>query len=428
MSLGEVSELGAPVRRLSIRQGDFGYHLFQHFDPAYVDLRPADAEGPTDLILLPCNRSLDIIDAPDPFPAHVWDDAVRGDARIVFDASGEGKPHDAATAERLHDLLRRRGAALDRAVYLTQDRQYAADYADYCAAQGIGRRMQVVNYDYWIRKFLGSVEAHGEKLLAKRLKTFRRRPRRRDRRFMALAFTPRPAKVLFLLKLLKAGCWDQGFISFGGFEQLARHRGRTVWHFEKDVRALQGFEDLAEDLLEWMPALQAKGVVTFGEPADRPYEFFLKRLSQDTALGEYDASWFSVIPETEMLDRPCRITEKPLKALCNLHATIILGNPGSLSFLRDLGFVTFGGLFDERYDEENDPRRRFDMVWTEVERLCRMDEADLDRLEGAIEETLIFNARWGLTKLPAIWRREVDARLLKAIMTPGLDVDVASGG
>ncbi len=425
MTLVGVSEPGAAVRRLSIRQGNSDYHLFQHFDPAYVDLRPADVDGCTDLIVLPCNRSLDIIDEPDPFPAERWDDAA---TRIVFDASGEGKPHDPGTTERLHALLRRRGAPLDRAVYLTQDRHYASDYAAYCAAQGIGPRMQVVNYDYWIRRFLSTIEVEGEKLLAKRLRNFHRRPRRRDRRFMALAFTPRPTKVLFLLRLLKNERWDQGYISFGGFEQLAKHRGRQVWHFEKDVRALQGFEDLAEDVLKGMPALQSKGLMTFGEPADRPYEFFLKRLPQDMALVEYDASWFSVILETEMLDRPCRITEKPLKAMCNLHPAIILGNPGSLSLLRDLGFATFDGLFDERYDEEDDPRRRFDMVWTEVERLCGMDEADLDRLEAAMEETLVFNARWGLTKLPTIWRRDVDARLLNAITTPGPDVDVVSRG
>ena len=428
MDLAGVGGPVAPARRLSVRQGNSDYHLFQYFDPAYVDLRPADAEGPTDLILFPCSLSLDIIDAPDPFPTHCWDAVARGESRIVFDASGEGKPHDAVTTERLHDLLRQRGAPLDRAVYLTQDRRYAPDYAEYCAVQGIGRRMQVINYDFWIRKFLSSVEAKGEKILAKRLRNFHRRADSRDRRFMALAFTPRPTKALFLLKLLEEGRWDQGYISFGGFEQLAKHRRKTVPQFEKDLRGLAGFQDLAEAALEWMPALQAKGTLTFGEKADQPHEAFVKRLSQDTTLGEYDTSWFSVILETEMLDRPCRITEKPLKALCNLHPTIILGNPGSLSSLRAMGFASFGGMLDERYDEECNPRRRFDMVWTEVQRLCGMEEADLIRLERAIEETLVFNAEWGLTKLPAIWRDEVDVRLLNAITTPGLDTDVVSRG
>ena len=413
-----------PASPVSIRLGNDGYHLFRHFAPALMTLRPIDAEGRTDLIVFACNKPLDAAEGPDRLPAHAWDDAARGGTRIVFDASGEGKPHDPATSEQMHGLLARRGVPFDHAVYLTQDRQYGADYAAWCAAQGIGRRIKVINYDYWIRHLMRSVEDQGERIFAKRARIFRRRPRRRDRRFLALTYTPRPTKVLFLLQLLRSGRWDDGFVSFGGFEQLARHRNRLVAHFEKDLRALAGFEDLAAKLLPWMPELQGKGEVAFGAAPDRSLGQFLKRLPQDATLDEYNRSWFSVITETEMLNRPCRITEKPLKAMLNFHPAIILGNPGSLPFLRNLGFSTFEGFFDERYDEEPDARRRYKMVWREVDRLCRMDEAELDRLEGALAETLTFNASWGLTRLPAIWRDEVDARLLDAALTPGPDVDV----
>ena len=332
---------GARTPQISIRLGGDGYHLFSAFDPGSVSLRPAGAEGHTDLILFACNRSFDVAEAPDLLPAQAWDDAANGSTRVVFDVSGEGKPHDPATTERLHGLLARHGVAFDHAAYLTQDRGYGADYADYCAAQGVGRRMRVLNFDYWIRELLLSLEGYGERLFARRLKEFRRRPRRRERRFMALCFTPRPTKVLLLLRLLQSGLWDQAFVSFGGFDLLAKHQRRTAAQFAKDIWELKGFEALAQELMPWMPQLQDKGAVALGRPADRPYDYFLKRLPRDAPLGEYNRSWFSVVAETEMLGRPCRTTEKPLKAMLNFHPAIILGNPQSLSLIRDLGFATF---------------------------------------------------------------------------------------
>ncbi len=88
-------------------------------------------------------------------------------------------------------------------------------------------------------------------------------------------------------------------------------------------------------------------------------------------LTEYAESWFSVVTETEMRPRPSRITEKVLKPLVNFHPMILFGNPGSLRMVRDYGFVTFENVIDESYDDEPDPRRRFDKAYLELERSVR---------------------------------------------------------
>jgi hypothetical protein len=123
-----------------------------------------------------------------------------------------------------------------------------------------------------------------------------------------------------------------------------------------------------------------------------------------------------------MRARPSRITEKTLKPLVNFHPLILFGNPGGLRMVRDYGFVTFENVIDESYDEELDPRCRFDRAYSEFERLCRLDERALLRIEKEIEDRLTFNVQWGLTRLPAEIRRTRDAALVDTILgVTGLD-------
>ncbi len=139
-------------------------------------------------------------------------------------------------------------------------------------------------------------------------------------------------------------------------------------------------------------------------------------LALDLHLPEYDASWFSVVTETEMRYRPVRITEKTLKPLLNFHPMLVLGDPGAVALVRQMGFRTFGDWIDERYDEEPDRRRRFEMVYQELQRLCALSEGEMQRMEEAAAETLAFNAEWGLVQLPKLHAERLDAALTDAIL------------
>ena len=64
-----------------------------------------------------------------------------------------------------------------------------------------------------------------------------------------------------------------------------------------------------------------------------------------------------------------RVTEKSMKAVIYGRPWLVVGPPGALSEMRDLGFETFGRLIDERYDDEVDHDRRALMVMAELEKL-----------------------------------------------------------
>jgi hypothetical protein len=186
--------------------------------------------------------------------------------------------------------------------------------------------------------------------------------------------------------------------------------------FEAELTAFEGFGDLAAEVLPLLDALIAHGPSTLGIDGPVAYGNVQKERIRPISLEQSLRSWFTVVTETDFIDRMIRITEKPLKPLLDFHPFVMLGSPGCLRLIRAYGFRTFPGIFDERFDDEPDPRTRFEMVSAEVERLCRMPEAELARRVGDAAEDLVFNAWWGMAELPRLFRSRIDAPLVDRLI------------
>jgi hypothetical protein len=396
-------------------------------DPRIVVLGRDDhipAETP-DLIVFAGSKPADLTKALQQAPPALWTEQVRAHSVIVFDVSGEGWPHQGPVSEQLHGALKGVGIAPRRAALVTQNRLYRSDYEAFCAGTGL-TPMPVLNYDFWIRRFFSGHEGAGELRLRKRKKLGPgRRPVQRSRRFVSLSLTPRPSKVLVLLQLLADGLWDLGHISFGGLEPSETHPSSAAM-LGRQLRRDPYFAPLAQRLWPCMPALEAKGRVLLLNELQDPADPLLKMsLAHDGGLPAYYDSWFSVITESEMTDRPIRITEKPFAALVNFQPLVVFGNPGSLALIRELGFQTFDGFIDEAYDTEPNPARRFELAYAQVARLCRLDETELARMEAELAETLRFNAQWGLVQLPRLYMAE-DVRFVDRLLAAtGFGADAA---
>jgi hypothetical protein len=395
-----------------------GRHLFENTLDGRILLadRPSQMPHP-DLVVFPCgqDRRFERV-AVAALPEEVRTRLALGATAVVFDASTEGVPHKPDIAASLHAVIHALGAATGRCVLLTQDRQYERDYRAYCADVGFERPVAVINHDYWIWKALEPYGVEGERAYQQRLRRFRARTPLRERRFLSLNRTPRPHKILFLLSLLRDGLWESGFISFGGFAAPGVRTGKARPTADQLARSLPGFEDPVRELAPLLDALDSYGRVLFGMERHGWQRLELWNAGLAADLGEHDHSWFSVVTETEMRARPSRVTEKVLKPLVNFHPFIVLGSPGTLAMIRSYGFVTFEELFDESYDELLDPRTRFDAVYREIVRTCRMGDDELHAREQSVAEKLTFNARWGLTRFPTMYRTQHDVALVNEIL------------
>jgi len=403
--------------RITVLVGREGRHLFEKIrDPRINVVSAADEVKAPDLVVLPCGQDrrfeqLSTMVLPEALRASV----ASGATGVVLDASPEAIPPKPDINNSLHDVIRQLGLTPRNCVYITANWYFARDYLAYCHDKGIHDPVRVLHHDLWVWDSVSRFADEGARTYEERLNAFRSRSARRRRRFLSLNRTPRPFKVVFLLKLMNDGLWDAGFVSFGGFGQDGKS-GKPRPTQEQLTAALPGFADLIAEIAPRIDELDRYGSVLLGLD-----HHGLKRLNQKHAteaqdLPEYDDSWFSAVTETEMLVRPNRITEKVLKPLVNFHPMVVFGNPGSLYRVRDYGFATFDDIVDESYDEESDPRRRFDMAYAELVRLCRLDDRELCDLEKRTTDRLIFNARWGLTRFPDIYRAQRDTALVNEIL------------
>jgi hypothetical protein len=93
----------------------------------------------------------------------------------------------------------------------------------------------------------------------------------------------------------------------------------------------------------------------------------------------YNKTFCSVVSETYIGAGPW-ITEKTFKPIAYCHPFLIQACPGTLEYIKSLGFVTFDNIFDESYDKINDMYDRVKLM------LSNLDVIDLDR--GYDRETL----------------------------------------
>ena len=367
-------------------------------EPRLEVVRLFDPDRPPDLIVLPCPRADAAFEKlTPPMPAEVW-----ARAGLVFDGSAEGPELTDWYQERAKRFLAARGVPETRCVFITQNRLTRWP------------SVAVLHDDYWIRRLLPRTEAEGQAAFELRYAAFQVRPRQRPKRFLSLNFTPRPSKILFLLSLLRDDLWDQGYVSFGGFADLERNRGRDRQGVREEIIDLPEFEGMGIELAPWLDALESKGQILFGKM--RSMGEWTKKPTSATLLAQYGRSWFSVTAESEMASTIQRVTEKSFKALMSFHSQVIFGAAGALQLLRSFGFESFSPSIDERYDGEASTPRRFQMAYAEVLRLTRSEESELARMEAALHEVLVANARRALVELPAEYRRRRDPQLVDELL------------
>jgi len=105
----------------------------------------------------------------------------------------------------------------------------------------------------------------------------------------------------------------------------------------------------------------------------------------------YKDTLVSLITETNYNAKECTLTEKSFKPLYNKHPFIILGVPGALQAMRDIGFRTFSDFWDESYDTVEDPGHRFMLIKEQIEKIASWDEQQIIEFRTRVKPILDYN-------------------------------------
>ena len=106
--------------------------------------------------------------------------------------------------------------------------------------------------------------------------------------------------------------------------------------------------------------------------------------SADFTTEDYEATDIEVVLETLFDDSRLHLTEKSLRPIACAQPFILAGTHGSLEYLHSYGFKTFSDIWDEGYDQIEDPFVRLQSIvnlmkhiakWTPEERDNKMAKA-----------------------------------------------------
>ena len=95
--------------------------------------------------------------------------------------------------------------------------------------------------------------------------------------------------------------------------------------------------------------------------------------SADYCGEDYTTTGIEVVLETLFDDSRWHLTEKTLRPIACGKPFLLMATAGSLEYLRQYGFETFGGLIDESYDQIINPRQRLQAVIAEMHRISALD-------------------------------------------------------
>ena len=204
--------------------------------------------------------------------------------------------------------------------------------------------------------------------------------------FDALMGTLKVPRLWLYYNLRNSEFYDQTLFSIHPFPDTALNYSnqQAVKNLLPDLVAKYGeVDDYATPELF---ALEETRIQQFKQKAVTLNDRYSNRRIPDWELGRmpastlipwtvYDNSWYSIVSETNPVW--CNnnfLTEKTAKCLLAERIFVMFNAPGTIKYLRSLGFRTFhGDIIDESYDDHRDDKIRWQMAWEQITKLAAMD-------------------------------------------------------
>lgn len=200
----------------------------------------------------------------------------------------------------------------------------------------------------------------------------------REHHFLLKIRRPRHYRQAILFKLhcdnlLQFGDWS--WLSDTKYEEHVVDHVQNFYDFELDKEKVKELCSLFPKLLKYETKSRYDNVSAW----------------TDSELNSYKNAYFYICTETYMSSEYKSFTEKICKPMANFLPFIFVSFPGALKLLRELGFKTFHPFINESYDDEPDEKKRLVMIYSEIERLCKMSKQEIHDWYWQMEDICIHN-------------------------------------
>jgi hypothetical protein len=108
-------------------------------------------------------------------------------------------------------------------------------------------------------------------------------------------------------------------------------------------------------------------------------------------IDTYVKSYVVLVLETVFTENKKHLTEKIFKPIAGNKPFILAGGYQNLKYLRRYGFETFSDLWNENYDEINDPTERIHAIVDLIDNLCHLPYSQQKDIIFAAHEISLKN-------------------------------------
>ncbi len=202
-------------------------------------------------------------------------------------------------------------------------------------------------------------------------------------------------RVLFFMMMVKKKLIDKFYISMAGSQPEANRTFRTNAEYLIYRHNTYGLtKDDISDCESLLPL-----VLDNANFNNYPMETTLNPVEKF-----YKNSLINIVNETYFFNNIIHITEKTYKPMAFLQPFILLGAPGSLQHIRNMGFKTFSNFWDESYDTDIDDAVRLNKIINIVEQIANWSEEEKITFSHKVKEILEYN----LNQLNTMSNIEID--------------------
>jgi len=230
----------------------------------------------------------------------------------------------------------------------------------------------------------------------------------KERDLICLNARVRPHRPVIVSELFRLGYDNNNsYISFLARDENPEEHPELYWKFKYFYTKSEYREDTIEDWVsnEWTAP---NTIMEFETQREFFYKFWHKNdiisidINTDSVtkddrritLDHYRKSFFALVSETlfGLDDSNClQITEKIYKCFAYRIPFMVVGSPGTLEHLRDMGYETFPEMFDETYDSILNPKKRMSHIIRNLERWKTLTHAEKFRLYESVRPKLYRN-------------------------------------
>ena len=201
----------------------------------------------------------------------------------------------------------------------------------------------------------------------------------RDKKYTCLIRADKVWRKIYASYLYQLDVLDKGNFSYTGYKYETSHKGLN------DIAQWDNFDStLQQDILSFELNMPYR----CDELDDQAHNNH-KLINPDF----YQNAYFNFVVETHFDNDTIFLTEKTFKPILNLQPFVIIGNPGSLQLLKDLGYKTFETVIKEDYDKIINHKDRMSQLLKSTFDLCNLSHKHHMRIQQIISDTLKWNQK-----------------------------------